>query len=342
MNEPSAACHPVRATVSVIPEGGLIRGAWRALEDVGRLLPRSVINAPIGGRLPIVRPTITPARLAGAVRDKHVLVTGATSGIGLETAQAIARAGGAVTLVARNEERLADVAAQVRGLGGHAETVPADLSDAADADRVIETVLERSGGVDVLINNPGHSISRPLSASYDRDHDFERTMALNYFGALRLILGFLPGMRERGDGHIVNISTMGVEIGPEPRFSAYLASKAALDAFTASAAPETTHDGVRWTTVYMPLVRTPMIAPTAAYHRVPALSPREASQLLQEAIVGRPRYVSTPIGRAGALLYQLSPGVIETLFNLGFRLVPEEQDDEPTRKSAPEHVEAGA
>src|SRR5438128_1694795 len=137
MNEPSAACHPGRATVFGIPEGGVIKGAWRALEDVGRLLPRSVINAPIGGRLPLLRPAISPARLAGAVRDRHVLVTGATSGIGLETARAIARAGGAVTLVARNEERLADVAAQVRGLGGHAETVPANLSDAEDADRLV-------------------------------------------------------------------------------------------------------------------------------------------------------------------------------------------------------------
>jgi NAD(P)-dependent dehydrogenase (short-subunit alcohol dehydrogenase family) len=306
----------------------VIKGAWRALEDVGRLLPRSLINAPIGGRLPIVRRTISPERLAEVVHDKHVLVTGATSGIGLETAQAIARSGGALTLVARNEERLADVAAQVRGLGGHAEIVPANLSDAADADRVVETVLGRSGGVDILVNNAGHSIRRPLAASYDRDHDFERTMALNYFGALRLILGFLPGMRERRDGHVVNISTMGVEVGPEPRFSAYLASKAALDAFTASAAPETAHEGISWTTIYMPLVRTPMIAPTAVYRRVPALSPPEASQLVLEAIVGRPRYVSTPIGRVGALLYQLSPSAIETLFNLGFRLVSDDDDED--------------
>src|SRR4051794_6142300 len=335
MNEPSAACHPVRATVSVIPEGGVIKGAWRALEDVGRLLPRSVINAPIGGRLPILRPTISPGRLAGAVRDKHVLVTGATSGIGLETAQAIARAGGVLTLVARNEERLADVAAQVRGLGGHAEIVPADLSDADDADRVVETVLGRRGGVDLLVNNAGHSIRRPLAASYDRDHDFERTMALNYFGALRLILGFLPGMRERGDGHVVNVSTMGVEIGPEPRFAAYLASKAALDAFTASAAPETSHDGVSWSTVYMPLVATPMIKPTAIYRRLPALTPAQGSQLIQEALVDRPRFVSTPIGRLGGLLYQLTPGAVEAVFNLGFRLVPDEGPQPREREPEP-------
>jgi NAD(P)-dependent dehydrogenase (short-subunit alcohol dehydrogenase family) len=315
------------------------KSAWRALESVGRRIPRGVMNAPLGGRVPLVRPSIGVDRLARAVQGKRTLITGATSGIGLETAYAIGRAGGEVLLVARNADRLDEVAAQIDALGGRASIIPGNLSEADAADEIVDTVSRVHGGVDILVNNAGHSIRRPLAASYDREHDFERTMALNYFGAVRLILGFLPGMRQRRDGHIVNVSTMGVEVGPEPRFSAYLASKAALDAFTASAAPETAHDGISWTTVYMPLVRTPMIAPTAAYQRLPALSPREASQLLQEAIVGRPRYVSTPIGRAGALLYQLSPSTIEALFNLGFRLVPEEQDDEPTPRQ--KQVKAG-
>ena len=314
------------------------KSAWRALEGVGRRIPRGVMNAPLGGRVPLVRPTVSVERLAEAIDGRRTLITGATSGIGLETAYAIGRAGGEVILVARNAARLNEVAAQVDRLGGRATIVPGNLSESEAADQIVENVCGMHGGVDILVNNAGHSIRRPLAASYDRDHDFERTMALNYFGAIRLILGFLPGMRERGDGHIINVSTMGVEVGPEPRFSAYLASKAALDAFTASAAPETAHDGIAWTTVYMPLVRTPMIAPTAVYQRVPALSPREASQLLQEAIVGRPRYVSTLIGRAGALLYQLSPGTIEALFNLGFRLVPDDQDEEPTRKRARKRV----
>jgi len=298
--------------------------AWRVVEGVGRRLPRSVFNAPLGGRLPIVRPSISAERLSEAIGGRRILLTGATSGIGLETAHAIGRAGGTAVLVARNADRLDAVAREVRALGGHAEIAPGNLADGADADAIVETVLDRFGGIDVLVNNAGHSIRRPLAQSYDRDHDFERTMALNYFGALRLILGFLPGMRERGEGHIVNVSTMGVEIGPEPRFSAYLASKAALDAFTASAAPETAHDGVNWTTIYMPLVRTPMIAPTAAYRRVPALSTADACQLVLEGLVRRARYVSTPIGQAGALLYRLSPGTIEGLFNLGFRLLPDE------------------
>jgi NAD(P)-dependent dehydrogenase (short-subunit alcohol dehydrogenase family) len=160
-------------------------------------------------------------------------------------------------------------------------------------------------------------------------------MALNYFGPVRLILGLMPGMRERSDGHVVNVSTMGVEIGPEPRFAAYLASKAALDAFTASAAPETAHDGVSWSTVYMPLVATPMIKPTAIYRRMPALTPAQGSQLIQEALVDRPRFVSTPIGRLGGLLYQLTPSAVEALFNLGFRLVPDEGPQRRERERQP-------
>jgi NAD(P)-dependent dehydrogenase (short-subunit alcohol dehydrogenase family) len=131
-------------------------------------------------------------------------------------------------------------------------------------------------------------------------------------------------MRERGDGHIVNISTLGAEIGPEPRFAAYLASKAALDAFAASASPETAQEGVDWTTVYMPLVHTPMIKATALYRAVPTLTPRDGSQLVQEALVDRPRYVSTPVGRLAGLLHQLSPSAVEAVFRLGFRIGPDE------------------
>ena len=166
-------------------------------------------------------------------------------------------------------------------------------------------------------------------------------MALNYFGPVRLILGLMPGMRERGEGHVVNVSTMGVEVGAEPRFAAYLASKAALDAFSASAAPETAHDGMSWTTVYMPLVHTPMIKPTKLYRQMPALSPSQGSQLVQEALVERPRFVSTPVGRLGGLLYQLTPGVVETLFNLGFRFQEDAADDARRRREdAPEREPA--
>jgi glucose 1-dehydrogenase len=255
MNEPSAACHPGRATVSVIPEGGVIKGAWRALEDVGRLLPRSVINAPIGGRLPIVRPAISPGRLAGAVRDKHVLVTGATSGIGLETAQAIARAGGALTLVARNEERLADVAAQVRGLGGHAEIVPADLSGAADADRVVETVLERSGGVDLLVNNAGIENQVPLLEM--GLEDWERVLRTNLTGAFLCLREAGNAMVRAGGGVVVNMSSVH-EFIPWPGFAHYCATKGAMKLLMQTAARELADKRIRVLNVAPGAIVTPI------------------------------------------------------------------------------------
>ena len=285
----------------------------------GMRVGRFALTVPMGARVPVLRPHISREKLADAIGDRRVLLTGASRGIGLETALALGRAGANVILVARSEDRLAETAETIEAHGGTADTLAADLSSAEDADRVVEKIVDRHGGVDILINNAGHSIRRPLSRSYDRKHDFERTMALNYFGAVRLILGLLPGMRDRQDGHVVNISTMGAEIGPGVRFPAYLASKAALDAFTASAAPETAHEGVAWTTVYMPLVRTPMVKPTKAYRNLPMLSPREASQLVLEAIVDRPRQVSTPAGRAASLLYELSPGAIDAIVSFGYR-----------------------
>jgi NAD(P)-dependent dehydrogenase (short-subunit alcohol dehydrogenase family) len=324
-----------RAAMDMVP-ATTRRRALRTLESAARRLPTTAFTAPMGGRVPVIRPTVSATRLAEAVAGRHVVLTGATSGIGLETARALGRAAADVTLVARNEDKLAEVAGEIAADGGRADYVCADLSEPDDADAVVDHVRAHRGGTDVLVNNAGHSIRRPLDRSYERAHDFERTMALNYFGPVRLILGLVPGMRERGDGHIVNVSTMGVEIGPEPRFAAYLASKAALDAFTASAAPETTHDGVSWSTVYMPLVATPMIRPTALYRRMPALTPAEGSQLIQEALVDRPRFVSTPVGRLGGLLYQLTPGAVEALFNLGFRLVSDEGP--PPREREPEPV----
>ena len=172
----------------------------------------------------------------------------------------IGEAGGEVILVSRTREKLEEVAKQVEDAGGTAHVHPADLSDLDEVDRLAAEVLEQHGGVDVLVNNAGRSIRRSVKASYDRFHDYERTMQLNYFGALKLILAFLPGMRERRSGHIVNVSSIGVQTNT-PRFSAYVASKSALDAFSRCVAPEVIGDNVNFTTVFMPLVRTPMIAP---------------------------------------------------------------------------------
>jgi len=149
-------------------------------------------------------------------------------------------------------------------------------------------VADHPDGIDYLVNNAGRSIRRSVHLSYDRMHDFERTMTLNYFAAVRMILALVPHMKERRFGHVVNVSSIGVQTAP-PRFSAYVASKAALDAFSRVAASETFGDGVTFTTIHMPLVRTPMIRPTRIYDAFPTLSPEDAAQLVVRALVDRPK-----------------------------------------------------
>jgi short-subunit dehydrogenase len=187
-------------------------------------------------------------------------------------------------------------------------------------------VLEQHGRVDILVNNAGKSIRRSVNKAYDRFHDYQRTMQLNYFGPVKLILDLLPGMRERGSGHIVNISTIGLQTNT-PRFSAYLASKAALDAFSRSIAPEIIDDGVHVTTVYMPLVRTPMIAPTKIYDRFPTLSPEDAGHLIAEAIRKRPKRIATTLGNIGQLSYAVVPGAQDLVVNRAYKLFPEGGDE---------------
>jgi NAD(P)-dependent dehydrogenase (short-subunit alcohol dehydrogenase family) len=189
---------------------------------------------------------------------------------------------------------------------------PADLSDPADVERVAEEIVAAHDGIDILVNNAGHSIRRWISDSYDRPRDFEVTINLNYLAPVRLVLAFLPGMRERHHGHIVNVSTLGVLAGA-PRFSGVRASKAALDMFTRSIAAEVIRDGVHATTIYMPLVRTPMIEPTAAYDNVPALSIDDAARMVTRAIVNRPREVTPLPGMASRMMYPLAPKAADRL-----------------------------
>ena len=260
--------------------------------------------------------------LAGAIKGKKILITGASSGIGLETALKIGDAGGEVLLVSRTREKLEEVASQVEERGGTAHVHPCDLSDLDDIDRLAEEVLREHGGVDVLINNAGRSIRRSVARSYDRMHDFERTMQLNYFGALKLILAFLPGMRERKSGHIINVSSIGVQTNT-PRFSAYVASKAALDAFSRCVAPEVVGDNVKFTTVYMPLVRTPMIAPTDIYKAFPTLTPEEAGQMLCDAMIDKPKRLASRLGTFGEVLYAVSPKSVDIVMNTAYNLFPD-------------------
>jgi short-subunit dehydrogenase len=260
--------------------------------------------------------------LEDAVKDRMVMITGASSGIGQSAALKVGAAGGKVLLVARTEEKLRETAREIEQVGGVAHVHPCDLSDPDDIERMAAEVLERHGQVDILLNNAGKSIRRSVNRSYDRFHDYQRTMQLNYFGPVKLVLSLLPTMRERGSGHIINVSTMGLQTNT-PRFSAYLASKAALDAFSRSIAAEIIDDGVHITTVYMPLVRTPMIAPTKIYDRFPTLSPDEAAELICDAIRKRPKRVATTLGNLGQLSYALVPGAQDLVVNRAYKLFPE-------------------
>jgi NAD(P)-dependent dehydrogenase (short-subunit alcohol dehydrogenase family) len=276
--------------------------------------------------------------LTSSIQGKKILITGASSGIGLETALKVGEAGGEVLLVSRTREKLEEVAQRVEEAGGTAHVHPADLSDLEDIDRLAAEVLEVHGGIDVLVNNAGRSIRRSVARSYDRFHDFERTMQLNYFGALKLILAFLPGMRERKSGHIINVSSIGVQTNT-PRFSAYVASKAALDAFSRCVAPECVADNVKFTTVYMPLVRTPMIAPTDIYKAFPTLTPDEAAQMLTDAMIDKPKRMASRLGTFGEILYSISPKSVDIVLNTAYNLFP---DSAAAKKRAEDGVPAPA
>jgi len=262
------------------------------------------------------------ATLRQALEGKHVLITGASSGIGRSTAVKVAAAGGVPLLVARNVEKLEEVRAEIVAAGGTAFVYAADIADMESIERLLERVLADHRGVDMLVNNAGRSIRRSIALSYERFHDFERTMQLNYFGAVKLIIGLLPHMRERGSGHIVNISSIGVQTNP-PRFSAYVASKAALDAFTRVVASEVIGDGVTFTTIHMPLVRTPMIAPTKMYDAFPAISPEEAADMICEALRAHPKEMGTWMGKFGEVAYTLSPSAVDRLLHLAYRVFPD-------------------
>jgi len=257
--------------------------------------------------------------LKSAVSGKVVLITGASSGIGQAAALKIGEAGGTVLLVARTREKLEETAKQVEALGGVAQVHPCDLSNPDEIDRMAAEVIEENGAPDILVNNAGRSIRRSVRRSYERFHDYQRTMQLNYFGAVKLILDVLPGMRERGSGHIINISTIGLQTNT-PRYSAYLGSKAALDAFSRSIGPEIIEDGVHITTIYMPLVKTPMIAPTKIYDRFPTLSPDAAADLIAEAIRRRPKRIATTLGSLGQLTYAALPGAQDLVVNRAVKL----------------------
>ncbi|WP_343708533.1 SDR family NAD(P)-dependent oxidoreductase [Mycobacterium sp.] len=266
--------------------------------------------------------------LRDAVEGTITLITGGSSGIGEAAAKKIAAAGGEVVLVARTQENLDRVASEIRAIrGGTAHVYSCDLADMDAIAAMADTVLADLGGVDMLINNAGRSIRRSLALSYDRIHDYQRTMQLNYLGAVQLILKFIPGMRERGFGQIINISSVGVQTRA-PRFGAYIASKAALDSLCDALQAEVVSDDIKFTTVHMALVRTPMISPTTMYDKFPALTPDQAAGVITDAIVQRPRRSSSPIGQLAAVADAVNPAVMDRLRNRAFTMF----DDSPAAK----------
>ena len=260
--------------------------------------------------------------LKGTVAGKVVLITGGSSGIGLAAAHKFAEAGATTIICGRDQDKLDEACAEAKAKGYQFIAYSADIADMADCDRFVQLLIDNHGGVDFLINNAGRSIRRAIESSYDRFHDYERTMQLNYFGCLRVTMGLLPGMVEKRKGHVVNISSIGV-LTNAPRFSAYVASKAALDAWTRCASSEFADQGITFTTINMPLVRTPMIAPTNIYNNVPTLAPEEAADMIAQACIFKPVRIATRLGITGQVLHALLPRVAQIAMNTSFRMFPD-------------------
>jgi NAD(P)-dependent dehydrogenase (short-subunit alcohol dehydrogenase family) len=282
---------------------------------------------------------MTEGNLREVLRDRVVVVTGASSGIGRATARLLARHGARVMLVSRTKDKLDELKAEIERDGGRAFVYPADLSDLDACDAMIHRVLQDHGHVDILINNAGRSIRRSIEASYDRFHDFQRTMQLNYFGAVKLLLAVLPEMRRRKRGHIINISSIGVQAYP-PRFGAYVASKSALAALSRCIGPEVADDGVAITNIHMPLVRTPMIEPTGMYRNFPTSSPEEAAEMVASAILTRPPEVSTRLGKIGESVNTVAPGLLQFVMTGAYHLFPETAPKDGQRADQEISVEA--
>jgi NAD(P)-dependent dehydrogenase (short-subunit alcohol dehydrogenase family) len=274
--------------------------------------------------------------LEGNVRGKVVIITGGGTGIGLATARRLAGAGAIVVIAGRRLDKLQEAQQSIHAAGGICHVHACDLADFAAADAFVAAVLAEQGRVDILINNAGRSIRRAIEHSYDRFHDYERTIQINYFAPMRLALRVLPGMSERRSGHVINISSMGV-IGPPARFSAYVASKSALEGWTRCAEVEYANRKVHFTNINMPLVRTPMIGPTKAYDYAPALSPEEAAEMVVDAIIHKHSRVATDMGKFQQVWNLISPKSYAAAMNATFRMFedPHEAKDKKPALEAP-------
>lgn len=265
------------------------------------------------------RSLLTPGQaLRDRVQGKVVLLTGASSGIGEGVADKLADAGATLLLVARNADKLEAIATGIRKRGGRAFIYPGDLTDLDECDRICQQALADHGHVDILINNAGRSIRRSIKFTVNRFHDYERTMQLNYFAALRLAMNLLPVMEARDEGHIINVSTVGVQANPA-RFSAYLGSKWALEGWTWVAANEYAHTSLRFSSINYPLVRTPMIAPTKIYDYLPVMSPDTAVNWLLDVVITQNKRKLGIFGKGALAMYYLLPKTSESIVNLSYQ-----------------------
>jgi NAD(P)-dependent dehydrogenase (short-subunit alcohol dehydrogenase family) len=235
-----------------------------------------------------------PDKLRNAISGTTALVTGASFGVGEATARKLGAAGATVLVVARSADRLDELVASINAGGGNAVAYPADLTDEAAVAALTKRIGDEHGVLDIVVSNAGKSLRRSLHDQYDRPHDFQRTIAINYLGPIQLLLGVLPAMRAQGRGHIVNVSSVGVRVPPGPQWGVYQASKGAFDRWLRSVAPELHADGVEVTSVYFALVRTRMIAPTPILGKLPGLDPDEAADVIAKALIQRPRTIAPP------------------------------------------------
>ena len=268
------------------------------------------------------RDTASDKDLRAALGGKTVVITGASSGIGKSTALKVAQAGGVPILVARGKDKLEETKAEIEAAGGTAHIYGCDLADLEAIDTLCEQLCTNHATIDFVVNNAGRSIRRSLALSHDRFHDFERTMQLNYFGAIRLVMGVLPKMREQESGHVVNISSIGVQTNP-PRFSAYVASKAALDSWSNVVSSELIGDRISFTTIHMPLVRTPMIAPTKIYDKFPTITPAQAADMVVGALADKPHEINTALGTLGAVAHTLAPKTAFRVLHMAYQVFPD-------------------
>jgi short-subunit dehydrogenase/thioester reductase-like protein len=257
-----------------------------------------------------------------ALEGKYVVITGASSGIGEVTAKKVAQAGGIPVLVARGADKLEALRRTIESRGGQAHVYPCDLSDLEAIDELTKKLSADLPRVDFVVNNAGRSIRRSIKLSLDRFHDFERTMQLNYFGAIRLVMGLIPKMSETGGGHVVNLSSIAV-LTKIPRFSAYAASKAALDSWSNVVGSELHKDRISFTAIRMPLVRTPMIAPTKMYEKFPTISPAQAGDIVIKALVEKPEAINTLSGQMGAALHTAAPKTAHKVMSMAYQAFPD-------------------